>query len=249
VDLGIAGKVAVVTGASRGIGRAIVEALAGEGVRVVAGARSDVGAEPVVDGVTSVAVDLATPDGPRRLVEQALSEHGTVDILVNNVGAARLHLDGFATATDADWQWAFDINIMSHVRAIRAALPALAQSRGTIVNVSSLNARIPAVEAPEYSAMKAALNSITRGLALELAPDIRVNSVSPGPVLTDMQRGIAEQIGQSVDDYVATVNGAVPLKRFATTAEVAAMVLAAASPRFGYTTGADLTVDGAVQGG
>jgi NAD(P)-dependent dehydrogenase (short-subunit alcohol dehydrogenase family) len=256
VDLGLSGKVAVVTGASRGIGRAIVDELLEQGVHVVAGSR-DVATIAELADVVAVSVDPSQPEGPAALVQTAVETHGAVDFLVNNVGAGRLHFEGFASITDEDWQWAFDINFFSAVRAIRAALPQIVARKGAIVSVSSLNGRIPAVEAPEYSAAKAALNNVSRALALELGPaGVRVNVVSPGPVLTDMQagpEGIGEKVaaasGTSVGDYLASVEQAVPLRRWAAPAEVAAMAVMLLSDRLGYVTGADVPIDGALQTG
>ena len=197
MEFELEGRVAVVTGASRGIGRAVVDELVAEGVKVVAGAR-DVTSLKGLHGVSALAVDLSTSAAPSQLIHFAVDTHGGLDFLVNNVAGARLHFSGFESIDDEDWQWAFDTNFFSAVRAIRAALPHLRERRGAIVNVSSLNGRIPAVEAPEYSATKAALNNLSRALALELASaGVRVNVVSPGPVLTDMQTGtggIAEQV-------------------------------------------------------
>jgi NAD(P)-dependent dehydrogenase (short-subunit alcohol dehydrogenase family) len=249
------GKVAVVTGASRGIGRAVVAELLEERARVVAGAR-DIATLADLD-VTAVSVDLSTRDGPGRLVQTAIEAYGGVDFLVNNVGGPRIHFDGFGAINDDDWSWAFDINLMSAVRAIRAALPHLVERRGAIVNVSSLNGRMPAIEAPEYSAMKAALNNLSRSLALQLAPlGVRVNVVSPGPVLTEMQTGaggvaehVAHATGGSIEDYVASVEQAAPLSRFAEPEEVATMIAALLSARLGYVTGADIAIDGATQEG
>jgi NAD(P)-dependent dehydrogenase (short-subunit alcohol dehydrogenase family) len=146
---------------------------------------------------------------------------------------------------------------MSAVRTTRAALPHLLERRGAIVNVSSLNARIPATEGPEYSAMKAALNNLSRSLTVELAPKgVRVNVVSPGPVLTDMQTradGIAPHVaaatGGTIDDYVESVEKALPLGRWAQPEEIASVVISLLSEKFGYVTGAEVAVDGAVQAG
>jgi NAD(P)-dependent dehydrogenase (short-subunit alcohol dehydrogenase family) len=252
VELGLSGKVAVVTGASRGIGRAVVDELVREGVAVVAGAR-DVSALAGLAGVTGVACDLATPAAPARLVEEALARHGGVDLLVNNVAVAKIQLGGFASIGDDDWQRAFDVNVLAAVRAVRAALPSLRERRGAIVNVSSLNARSPAVEAPEYSATKAALASISRGLALELASaGVRVNTVSPGPIATDLQSGpggigevVAGATGGSVEGYLDRARQGIPLGRLGDPSEVAAVVVALLSDRLGFVTGADVAVDGA----
>jgi NAD(P)-dependent dehydrogenase (short-subunit alcohol dehydrogenase family) len=256
MDLGLEGKVAVVTGASRGIGRAVVAALLEENVKVVAGARHT---ETLagLDDVIAVAGDLSQPEGPAKLVDAAVAAHGGIDFLVNNAAGVKIHLEGFAGATDDDWSWTFETNLMSAVRTTRAALPHLLQRRGAIVNVSSLNGRIPATEGPEYSAMKAALNNLSRSLALELAPKgVRVNVVSPGPVLTDMQTradGIGAEVvaggGGTIDDYVAAVENAVPLGRWAQPEEIASVVISLLSEKFGYVTGAEVAVDGATQAG
>jgi NAD(P)-dependent dehydrogenase (short-subunit alcohol dehydrogenase family) len=252
VELNLSGRVAVVTGASRGIGRAVVHELVREGVAVVAGAR-DVSALAGEAAVTAVAVDLATPDGPGRLVQAAVERHGGLDFLVNNVGVAKIQLGGFASISDEDWQRAFEINVLGAVRTIRAALPSLRERRGAIVNVSSLNARSPAVEAPEYSATKAALSNLSRGLALELASaGVRVNSVSPGPVLTDMQSGpggvadvVAAASDASLDECLAATRQGIPLGRLGDPGEVAAVVVTLLSDRLGFVTGADIAIDGA----
>lgn len=252
MDLQLGGKVAVVTGASRGIGRAVVELLVAEGAYVVAGAR-DVSSLAGLAGVDAIQVDLATPAGPEQLITAATTMHGGLDLLVNNVGAGRLHSSGFASITDTDWQSAFDVNLLSAVRATRASLPCITERRGAIVNVSSLNGKVPAKEAPEYSAMKAALLNLTRSLAIELAPaGVRVNAVTPGPVATDMQigpGGIAEQLGVPAEEYRTMVDQAVPMGRMASAEEVANVVVLLLSPVLGYVSGADYAVDGLVQGG
>src|SRR3954453_15054576 len=163
MDLHLDGKVAVVTGASKGIGLAIVAALAEAGATVVAGSRvtgSGVAALTARLAVEPVSVDLATPDGPAQLVECAVAGFGGLDILVNNVGGLKFHPGGFLATTDADWQRAFDLNVLSTVRAVRAALPALlARGGGAIVNISSLNARMPDAPITDYSAAKAAVTN------------------------------------------------------------------------------------------
>src|SRR4249919_1633139 len=123
MDLGLEGKVAVVTGASRGIGLAVTRTLAEEGATVVAGARELSEELGVLDHVHPVPVDLSTPDGPARLVDEAVSRYGALDVLVNNVGAVRPHPGGFLSIPDEDWTSALLINFLAAVRTTRAALP------------------------------------------------------------------------------------------------------------------------------
>src|SRR3954449_951945 len=140
MDLQLADKIAVVTGASKGIGLAITRALADEGAIVVAGARSTGGLEDI-DGVEPLAVDLAASEGPGLLVRKAIDEHGRVDVLVNNVGAVRLRMEGFLGTSDDEFEWSMQMNFFSTLRATRAALgPMLKGGKGAIVNVASVNA-------------------------------------------------------------------------------------------------------------
>src|SRR4051794_36935914 len=135
MDLGLDGRVAIVTGASKGIGLAIAKALAAEGAQVLAAARSTDALEGI-EGVLPVALDLSAADGPATLIRRAMDEHGRVDVLVNNVGAVRLRLDGFLALSDDDFQWALDLNFFTTLRATRAALvPMVEQGRGAIVNI------------------------------------------------------------------------------------------------------------------
>jgi NAD(P)-dependent dehydrogenase (short-subunit alcohol dehydrogenase family) len=256
MDLKLAGKIAVVTAASKGIGLAIVRSLVEEGARVVAGAR-DVHVLEGMQGVTPVAVDLAAPDGPGRLVQRAIDDHGRVDVLVNNMGGVRLRLDGFLAVSDEEFQWALDVNFFSALRATRAAVKQmLKQGRGAIVNVASVNARFqPDGGTIDYGAAKAALVNLAKSLSQELGPrGIRINSVSPGPVTTDLWLGdkgvaqtVAQRMGVDADTarakVVASIGG-FATGRFTTPEEVAALVVMLASERVGNVTGADFIIDG-----
>ena len=190
MDLGLTGKVAVVTGASKGIGLAVTRALVAEGASVVAGARST-GGLAGLDGVHPVAVDLSTADGPVRLVEEAVATFGGVDILVNNVGAVRPRLDGFLAITDAEWEATLNLNFLAAVRTTRAALPHLLdRAPSTIVTIGSVNAFLPDPGVIDYCAAKAALGNFCKALSKEYGPrGVRVNTVSPGPVETDLWLG------------------------------------------------------------
>jgi len=256
MDLELASKIAVVTAASKGIGLAVVRALVAEGARVVAGAR-DAHALESIPGVTAVAVDLTVPDGPGRLVQRAIDEHGRVDVLVNNMGGVRLRLDGFLALSDEDFQWALDANFFTALRATRAAVrQMLAQGGGTIVNVGSVNATFqPDGGTIDYGAAKAALLNLSKSLSQELGPrGIRINSVSPGPVSTDLWLGdqgvaqtVARRMGVDPDTARAKVIasiGGIPTGRLTTPEEVAALVVMLASARAGNVTGASFVIDG-----
>jgi NAD(P)-dependent dehydrogenase (short-subunit alcohol dehydrogenase family) len=253
MNLGLQDKVAVVTGASKGIGLAITTALADEGAHVVAGARTAVD----VAGVTSVALDLADPDGPPALVRRALDDHGRLDILVNNVGAVRLRLDGFLALDDDDFRWAFDMNFFTTLRATRAALaPMVDQGQGSIVNIASVNAFFqPDGATVDYGAAKAAVVNLTKTLAEEFGPTgIRVNAISPGPVETDLwlgDHGVAATVAATTgvdrdtarEQVVAGIGG-FATGRFTRPDEVAALALMLASDRIGNVTGTNVVIDG-----
>ncbi|MFC6342911.1 SDR family NAD(P)-dependent oxidoreductase, partial [Nocardioides hankookensis] len=202
MDLGLTGRTAVVTGASRGIGLAITRALSAEGVRVVAGALKG---SPELDELAAtgdvhpISVDLTTPAGPASLVETAVETLGGLDILVNNVGAVRPRLEGFLALTDEDWDWGLTINFLAAVRTMRAAVPHLTGRPGaTIVTISSVNAFLPDPGVIDYSAAKGALTNLCKSLSKELGPAIRVNTISPGPVETDLwlgKGGVAATVG------------------------------------------------------
>lgn len=256
-DLGLAGQRAVVTGAGRGIGLAVTEALLAAGARVVAGTRSRSAALDDLVGqgaeLTVVEVDLATPDGPGTLVAAAAERHGGLDVLVNNVGAVRPRVDGFLATTDADWDWTFTANLMAAVRTTRSALPHLiAAGDGRIVTVSSVNARLPDPLVIDYGAAKAALSNFCKALSKQVGPQgVRVNCVSPGPVETPLWKGaggVAATVGASLGlDPGAVAESAAAeavTGRFTLPAEVADLVVFLAGRRSGNVTGADFLIDG-----
>jgi NAD(P)-dependent dehydrogenase (short-subunit alcohol dehydrogenase family) len=256
MNLELEGKVAVVTGASKGIGLAIVKGLAREGAHVVAGARG-VDALGGLERVSAVALDLATPDGPAQLVARALEAHGRVDVLVNNVGAVRMRLQGFLGTSDEEFEWAMQVNFFSALRATRAVLPPmLRQGGGSIVNIASVNAFFePDAGVLDYGAAKAALLNLTKSLAQEFgSKGIRVNAISPGPVSTDLwlgKGGVAQTVAQAtgVDAETARNNvlasiGGVPTGRLSTPEEVATLALLMASPLTANVTGSNFVIDG-----
>jgi NAD(P)-dependent dehydrogenase (short-subunit alcohol dehydrogenase family) len=253
MDLRLDGKIAVVTGAGKGIGLAVVRALVAEGVHVVAGSlhvSADLEQLVAEHSVEAVAVDLSTPDGPRSLVSAAGAR---IDVLVNNVGIAPPRLDGFLEVTDEMWQTTWNLNLMAAVRAIRAVLPGmLAGGGGAIVNVASLNARLPDPAVIDYSASKAALVNTAKSLSKEFGSrGIRVNNVDPGPVATDLwlgADGVAARVGRSSgrrpEDVAAAAAAGMVTGRFSRPEEVADVVAYLASERAANITGADVVIDG-----
>jgi len=185
------GRTAVVTGASKGIGLAVVAALAGAGATVVAGSRTTTeGLDALVKefSVTWVPVDLAESGAAERLIAAA---GGRVDVLVNNVGTAPPRTGGFLSVTDEDWQRTLDLNLLTAVRVTRVALPLmLAAGRGSVITIGSVNATLPDPLVIDYSAGKAALVAFSKALSKEVGPKgVRVNTVSPGPVETELWLG------------------------------------------------------------
>ena len=201
MDMHLAGKQAVVTGASRGIGLAIVEALVGEGVSVVAGARHR--GALAAGGRRSSRSTSRPRRAPCALIDAAAAAFGGgLDILVNNVGAVHPRTGGFRSVTDEEWIATLTIDFLAAVRVTRAALDLLeARGGGTIVSVNSVNAKFADPLVIDYCAAKAALASFSKSLAKEVAPlGIRVNTVSPGPVETDLWLGgggVAEAVAKA----------------------------------------------------
>ncbi|HYQ16942.1 MAG TPA: SDR family oxidoreductase [Polyangiaceae bacterium] len=256
MDLELTGKVVVVTGASKGIGLAIARGFASEGAKVVAGARST-GSLDGIAGVSGVAVDLEAADGPAKLVEAAVAKHGRVDVLVNNVGAVRLRLQGFLGTSDEEFAWSMNINFFSALRATRAAVTQMLRTGGgSVVNVASVNAFFqPDSGTIDYGAAKAALLNLNKTLAQELGPKgIRVNAVSPGPVSTDLwlgENGVSHTVAKATglspeaarDKVIASIGG-FATGRFTTPEQVADLVCLLASARAGNVTGSNFVIDG-----
>jgi len=256
MDLHLANKIVVVTGASKGIGLAICKAFVAEGAHVVAGART-IDTLHGLERVTPVVVDLASPNGPAQLIARALEVHGRVDVLANNVGGVRIRLGGFLGTSDEEFEWSMRMNFFAALRATRAALgPMLAQGGGAIVNVASVNAFFqPDAGTVDYGPAKAALVNLSKSLSQEFGPKgIRINDVSPGPVATDLwlgKGGVADTVAQAtgVDPETARKNviasiGGMPTGRFTTPEEVATLVVMLASERTANVTGSNFVIDG-----
>jgi NAD(P)-dependent dehydrogenase (short-subunit alcohol dehydrogenase family) len=244
VDLGLRDTLCVVTGSTGGIGLATAKLLVAEGARVVTSGRGDA---PGVGETLHVRGDLSRPGEAERLIVEA----GDVEVLVNNVGVA--YQRSFEEVTDAEWDELWQLNVMSYVRTIRAALPGMrARGGGVIVNMASTAGKRPSASMPDYSVTKAAVLSLSRLVADVYAKDgIRSNAVAPGPTATEAWLGgggLADQqaarTGKSHDDVLAAVGAGRPLGRLAEPDEIAAVVAFLCSPRAAYVTGAAWSADG-----
>lgn len=262
MDLELDGKVALVTGSSKGIGEGIARGLAREGALVIVHGRDRAKAEAVAGDIVAgggralaVVGDLTVDDEVARLVEAAQAA-GPVEILINNAGGAGAAEDWTTTRPDS-WATSYDRNVLAAVRVTTPLLPAMRRAKwGRIVNISSLAALMAPAARPDYGAAKAAMLAMTASLAKAVATDgITVNTVSPGTIHSDsldrafrkaaVERGLAPDAPWAeVEAAVLPLFAAVPLRRVGTLAEIADAVAFLVSPRAGYITGLNLRLDG-----
>lgn len=255
MDSNLADKIAVVTGASKGIGLAISQTLAAAGAHVIAGARhnsTELEALEAAGSATFVAADLATVEGPRAVVDAA-AQRGGIDILVNNAGAVTPRFDGLLSVTDDDWLAGLSVNFLSAVRTTREAIPhLLSRGGGSIVMIGSVNATLPEWNIIDYGAAKAALANFAKAVSKEFGRNgIRVNTISPGPVATPLwlaDGGIAAQFasasGATPDQVVDSVVSGSATGRFTTAQEVADLAVFLAGDHSANITGSDIRIDG-----
>jgi NAD(P)-dependent dehydrogenase (short-subunit alcohol dehydrogenase family) len=261
MDLGLKGKTALVTGGSKGIGRAVARALAAEGARVMICARDgetlkraageierETGAE-----VLTAAADLSELEAVARVAADAVSRLGRLDILVNNAGAIKG--GDFFAIPDEEWLRGWSLKLLGYIRMAREVLPHMQrQGGGRIINVVGAAARNPATTYMMGGAANAALINFTKALAdLGAKSKVLVTAVSPGPVKTERWDSLAKQQaaaqGKDLDTYVREQSASLPLGRIALPEEVADLVCFLASERASFLSGIAITVDGAATRG
>ena len=241
------GQVAIVTGSSRGIGRAIAQAFAQEGAPVVVTSRGEKQCQAVADEIGAkggeaavIPADLTQAEDRERLVRQTLEIFGHVDILVNNAG--RNVVTPSETLSEADWRGVLELDLSACFFLSQLVAPSmLARKHGVIINISSIAGSVGLPHRAAYSAAKAGLNMLSKVLAIDWAEHgIRVNALAPGYVETDL---IRDFIARGVVDR-ARLEGRIPVHRLATPEEVAEVAVFLASDAARYITGTVLTVDG-----
>jgi 3-oxoacyl-[acyl-carrier protein] reductase len=261
MNLGLKDKVVLVTAASQGIGRTIAEAFAAEGSKVAITARRTDELQKTARAISAatkaeviaITADASKADDNRRMIDETVGRFGTIHVLVNNAGGVGAFA-AFHDLTDNDWLDIFNLNVMSAVRATRAALPHMQKQKwGRIINISSESGTQPDGFMPHYNASKAAMNNLTKSLSKAYATEgILVNTVSPAfimtPLLSSMLQKLAAEQGISVDEaiagFLAKHRPHIELKRPGESAEVASAVVFLASEQASFINGTNLRVDG-----
>lgn len=248
----LSGSIALVTGGTKGAGKAIAQRLVKAGARVIVTARNK--PESEIPGTYFISADLSKPEGTKQVAEEALAKFGKVDILINSLGGSETQGGGFAVLSDEDWEQTIQTNLLAPVRLDRELLPQmLAQKKGVIIHIASIQGKLPLYDSTlPYAAAKAGVINYSKGLSKEVSPKgIRVLTVSPGWIMTDsskrMMERISESSGSSIDQATQSVMdalGGIPFGRPAQPEEIAELIGFLVSPRAGYLTGTEYVIDG-----
>jgi NAD(P)-dependent dehydrogenase (short-subunit alcohol dehydrogenase family) len=246
------GKIALVTGGTKGAGKAIAERLLEAGATVVVTARNK--PEENTDGLHFIPADLSQQQGTQKVVEEILNTYGRLDILVNNLGASETPGGGFAVLTDDDWETTIRTNLLAPVRLDRGFLPQMVErGNGVIIHIASIQGKLPLYDSTlPYAAAKAGLINYSKGLSNEVSPKgVRVLTVSPGWIKTTSAIRMMERISESSNITIEQATqgvmdalGGIPIGRPAQPEEVAELVGFLVSPRAGYLTGTEYVIDG-----
>ena len=248
---GLTGKRVLVTGGTKGIGKAVVELLMAEGAKVITSARQ---VDVEMPGALLIAADLSTREGCDVLIAAVQEQFGGVDIMIHVLGGSSAPGGGFAALDEEHWQQELSLNLLPAVRLDRALLPGmLARKEGVVIHVTSIQSRLPLPESTTaYAAAKAALSTYSKSLSKEVSPKgIRVVRVSPGWVETEASVVFAERLAkeagtdyQGGKDIIMKALGGIPLGRPSTPSEVADLICFLASPRASSITGSEFVIDG-----
>lgn len=248
----LSGKTALVTGGTKGAGRAIAERLKNAGAQVIIIARNQPEAQD--EALHFIAADLSKPEGSIKAAKEVLEKFGKLDILVNNLGGSDTPGGGFAALTNQDWEDAIQGNLLAPVRLDRAFLPQMIENKsGVIIHIASIQGKLPLYDSTlPYAAAKAGLINYSKGLSKEVsAKGVRVLTVSPGWIMTEASVRMMERISESnnisveeAEKSVMDALGGIPFGRPAKPEEVAELVGFLASPRASYLTGTEYVIDG-----
>jgi NAD(P)-dependent dehydrogenase (short-subunit alcohol dehydrogenase family) len=248
----LSGKVALVTGGTKGTGKAIADRLLAAGAQVIITARNKPGM--LNENLYFISADLSKAEGTDKVVAEVLSKYGKLDILVNSLGGSETPAGGFAALTDEHWEETLQTNLLAPVRLDRGFLPQMIEHKtGVIVHIASIQGRLPLYDSTlPYAAAKAGLINYSKSLSNEVAPGgVRVLTVSPGWIMTDGSKRMMERISQSsaisieqATQSVMDALGGIPYGRPAEPEEVAELVGFLVSPRAGYLTGTEFVIDG-----
>lgn len=248
----LSGKIALVTGGTKGAGKAIAERLLQAGATVIITARN----KPEMENKSLhfIAADLSIATGTQKVVTEILETYGRLDILVNNLGSSETQGGGFAVLTDEDWETTIQTNLLAPVRLDRGFLPQMVERKhGVIIHIASIQGKLPLFDSTlPYAAAKAGLINYSKSLANEVSPKgVRVLTVSPGWIMTTsatrMMERIAESSNTTIEQATQSVMnglGGIPFGRPAQPEEVAELVGFLVSPRASYLTGTEFVIDG-----
>lgn len=251
MELGLKGKVAVITGGTQGIGKATAQKLAAEGASVVIVARGQEGLDAVAaeirgagGNVATVSADVSKPEDCDRVIAEALKAFGGIDILVNNAGTSAT--GAFESVTDGAWQADFDLKLFGAVRLIRLALPQMkARGGGRIVNVTNIGAKQPGAKTMPTTVTRAAGQAMTKALSKEYAPhQILVNSVCIGLVRAGQHEKRAAREGVDVESIYENLGKNIPIGRVGRADEAANVIAFLVSEAASFVTGSSINIDG-----
>jgi len=248
----LSGKIALVTGGTKGAGRAIAERLLQAGATVIITARN--ASETEIGQLHFIAADLSTAEGSNTVVSQVLSTYGRLDILVNNLGGSSTPAGGFSALNDEDWIATLQANLLAPVRLDRGFLPQMIDRKnGVIIHIASIQGKLPLYDSTlPYAAAKAGLRNYSKSLSNEVTPKgVRVLTVSPGWINTGASQAFLGEIARNANSTVEEAQqgvmdalGGIPFGRPAEPEEVAELVGFLVSPRAGYLTGTEFVIDG-----